>query len=128
MKLAKGFLKGIFGHENEGAALSRRDALACLGLAGALLAAPKLLLATPAEAKPLEAAAGSDPHAAPVNKLEVADADAGDSTDLSAKLYYGRRRYYRPYWRRRYYLRRRYYRPYWRRRYWRRRYWRRRYW
>jgi hypothetical protein len=128
MELAKGFLKSIFEREGEEAAsLSRREALAGLGLVGVLLAAPKLLASTAAEAKPLDKAAnafGSSPEVAKAD--EVTAADAGDATDLSARRYY-RRRYYRPYWRRRYYVRRRYYRPYWRRRYWRRRYWRRRY-
>jgi hypothetical protein len=128
MELAKGFLKSIFGREGEAAPLSRRDALAGLGLVGALLAAPKLLALTPAEATPLDKAAevsGSSPEVAKAGEVDAAD--AGDATDLSAQRRW-RRRYYRPYWRRRYYLRRRYYRPYWRRRYWRRRYWRRRYW
>ena len=57
MELAKGFLKSIFEREGEAASLSRRDALAGLGLVGALLAAPKLLASTPAEAKPLDKAA-----------------------------------------------------------------------
>ena len=44
MELAKGFLKSIFEREGEEAAsLSRREALAGLGLVGVLLAAPKLL-------------------------------------------------------------------------------------
>ena len=133
MELAKGFLGGIFEREDQ-TSLSRRDALAGLGLVGALLAAPKLLASTPAEAKPLDtpANASTAPKAhASENQVpeadDVAAADGSDATDLSARRYW-RRRYYRPYWRRRYYVRRRYYRPYVRRRYWRRRYWRRRYW
>jgi hypothetical protein len=127
MELAKNFLKSMFEREDR-TPLSRRDALAGLGLVGALLAAPKLLAVTPAEASPLDQAANVSGSASEVAKAdEVGATDAGDATDLSARRYW-RRRYYRPYLRRRYYWRRRYYRPYLRRRYWRRRYWRRRYW
>jgi hypothetical protein len=129
MEPAKGFLKSIFGREDH-TPLSRREALAGLGLVGALLAAPKLLASTAAEAAPLEKPAGvsrSSPmpeakaSADRVGDAGAADpkaADAVDATELSARRY----------WHRRYYWRRRYWRPYWRRRYWRRRYWRRRYW
>jgi hypothetical protein len=127
----KGFLRGIFGRETR-AAPSRRDALATLGLAGALLAAPRLLIPS-AEAKALEPAqpAGStaapEPNQARTGEGQVAetraselDIDAAEATDLSARRHWRRRYYWRPrrYWRRRYYWRR----P-WRRRYWRRRYW-----
>jgi hypothetical protein len=54
---AQEFLKGIFGREDDAPTLSRRDALAGLGLAGLLLATPKLLVSSPAEAKPLDKAA-----------------------------------------------------------------------
>ena len=129
MELAKGFLKSIFEREGEEAAsLSRRDALAGLGLVGvAARGAETLGFNSPprrSRSTRLPNASGSSPEVAKAD--EVTAADAGDATDLSARRYY-RRRYYRPYWRRRYYVRRRYYRPYWRRRYWRRRYWRRRY-
>src|SRR3954447_3959715 len=49
----KRFLNGVFGRET-GTSLSRRDALAGLGLAGALLAAPSLIAPRIAEAKPLD--------------------------------------------------------------------------
>ena len=121
----KGFLNSLFTRENA-TSLSRRDALAGLGLAGALLATPKLLLPSAAEAKTLEKpaeAAGSASEGKP-DKIQLAEADGrdtevlSDATDLSARRYW-----------RRHYWRRRYWRPrYWRRRYWRRRYWRRRYW
>jgi hypothetical protein len=120
MERAKGLLKGFLGGEDQ-TSLSRRDALAGLGFAGVLLAAPKLLALTPAEAKPLDKTAGASRDAkAHASDNQGAEADTGDAagvTDVSAQRY----------WRRRYW-RRRYYRPYWRRRYWRRRYWRRRYW
>jgi hypothetical protein len=117
---AQEFLKSIFGRE-EATTPSRRDILAGFGLAGLLLAAPKLLSPSPAEAKPLdklaEAATGSLP-APEVTSAETPEAQESDITDLSSRRYWRRR-----YWRRRYWRHR-----YWRRRYWRRRYWRRRYW
>jgi len=117
---AQAFLRSIFGPK-EGTTLSRRDALAGLGLAGLLLAAPKLLSSNPAEAKPLdkpaEAAAGYSP-ATEAKTAETHEAQEVDITDLSSRRYWRRR-----YWRRRYWRHR-----YWRRRHWRRRYWRRRYW
>ena len=121
----KKFLTSIFGHEDT--ALSRRDALAGLGLTGLLLATPKLLL-TPAQAKPLDqpaevAAPAPETHMAEAEEREVSAAD-NDSTDLSSRRYW-RRRHWRRRWRRRYWRRRFWFR---RRRYWRRRYWRRRYW
>ena len=60
MELAKGFLKSIFEREDQ-TSLSRRDALAGLGLVGVLLAAPKLLASTSAEAKALDKAAEASP-------------------------------------------------------------------
>ena len=50
---AQEFLRSIFGRE-EATTLTRRDTLAGLGLAGLLLAAPKLLASGRAEAKPLD--------------------------------------------------------------------------
>ena len=130
MQRGKEFLKSIFGRDDDAAALSRRDILAGLGLAGLLVATPKLLGSSPAEAKPLD-----KPAAAPTPETTATDTRAGDEgavdlnagdsdvTDLSAR-HWRRRRYWRRRWRRRYWRR-----PYWRRRrYWRRRYWRRRYW
>jgi hypothetical protein len=124
---ARTFLRSICSRDDDEVALSRRDMLAGIGLAGLLVAAPKFLAPGVAEAKTLA------PAAEPVDSAEakVAEHDAGghkaaddgDATDLSA-----RRRWRRRYWRRRYYWRRRHWRRryYWRRP-WRRRYWRRRY-
>jgi hypothetical protein len=111
---AQEFLRSIFGREGD-TTLSRRDTLAGLGLAGLLLAAPKLLSSSPAEAKALDkpaeaaAAAPPKPETKPAETQPEAALDA-DVTELSS--------YHRRWHRRR-----------WRRRYWRRRYWRRRrYW
>jgi hypothetical protein len=119
---AQEFLRSIFGRAGDTAELSRRDTLAGLGLAGLLLAAPKLLSSSPAEAKaldkPAEAAAAASPkpeanaaeiQGAEAGALELNPGDTADVTELSS---------YHRYW----------HRPRWRRRYWRRRYWRRRYW
>ncbi len=125
MERGKEFLRSIFGRDEE-AALSRRDALAGLGLAGLLLATPKLLGSSAAEAKPLEPAPATkaDDTQRADEATDLAADDTANVTDLSSQ-YWRRRR--RRYWRRRYW-RRRYWRPrYYRRRYWRRRYWRRRY-
>ena len=122
---AQEFLRSIFGREEE-TTLTRRDTLAGLGLAGLLLAAPKLLSSGPVEAKPLdkpaEAAAGSSP-APEVKAAETHEAELGDITDLSSQRYWRHRYWRRRYWRHRYWRRR-----YWRHRHWRHRYWRRRYW
>jgi hypothetical protein len=102
-------------------AFSRRDMLAGLGLAGLIVAVPKILGPATAEAKDLSVA---DQPPAPAKakgaeeRREAKDADTPDATDLSSR-HHRRRRY----WRRRYWRHR-----YWRRRHWRRRYWRRRYW
>src|SRR6185503_4014867 len=100
MQRGKEFLKSIFGRDDDAAALSRRDILGGLGLAGLLVAAPKLLGSSPAEARPLDkpaaAAAGSSPaeNQATGNESEegVVDLNAGDSdvTDLSARRYWRR--------------------------------------
>ena len=125
----RGFLKSIFGRVDEAPGLSRRDMLAGLGLAGALLAAPKLF-ASPAEAMPLENAAEAV-ASAPASEIkatetrpaeegaDLAAAEPSEVTDLSSQY---RRRRRRRYWRRRYWRPRVYRRRYWRRR-WRRRYW-----
>lgn len=125
MGKARTFLRSLFGHDHDEAALSRRDILAGIGLAGLLVAAPKLLTASVAEAKTFapagEPEAGSTDAAnrkGTEDSVERSAAADTEVTDLSARRYWRRR-----YWRRRYYRRR-----YWRRRYWRRRYWRRRYW
>lgn len=120
------FLSSICNREPDGAALSRRDMLAGLGLAGLFVAAAPHVLGGVAQAAPAnlppatpdKAADASDENekvaenATTENKTESTDA-----TDLSAQRYW-RRRYYRRryYWRPRYYVRRRYY---WRRRRWR---------
>jgi hypothetical protein len=127
MERGKELLRSFFGREGD-ATLSRRDTLAGLGLAGLLLAAPKLLLSSPAEAKaldkPAEVAAAASPkpeikaaetRGAKEATLDLNPADTADVTELSSY----HRRWHRPRWRRRYWRR-----PYWRRRYWRRRrYW-----
>ena len=135
MQWGKEFLRSVFGRDEE-AALSRRDILGGLGLAGLLAAAPKLFASSPAEARALD-----KPAAAPTPETNATDtqgaeegavdlnAEGSEVTDLSSQYWRRRRRrYWRRRWRRRYW-RRRYWRPYARRRrYWRRRYWRRRYW
>src|SRR4051794_41467225 len=99
MELVKGFLRSIFEREDQ-TSLSRRDALAGLGLAGVLLAAPKLLASTPAEARSAEVAGSpgapqTDGGNSQVSQADdVGAADASDATDLSARRYW-RRRYYR---------------------------------
>jgi hypothetical protein len=121
---ARKFLRSVCSRGDDAVALSRRDMLAGLGLAGLLMAAPKLLLSSAAEARTLNAPAvgSADATNDQVSEQSAAEgsvADSPDVTELSAQ----RRRY----WRRRYW-RRRYWRPrYYRRRYYRRRYWRRRY-
>ena len=115
MERAKDFLRSIFGRDEAG--ISRRDALAGLGLAGLLLATPKLLGSSPAEAKPLDkpASVGSETKAtqAPTEEgaVDLNANDTADVTELSSRHRYWHRR-------RRYYWRRRYRRRYWRRRYW----------
>jgi len=133
MERGKEFLRSIFSREAD-TALSRREALAGLGLAGLLLAAPKLLSASPAEAKalqPAQAAAASTREteaADPERVQEAALENAGDSdvTELSSRRRWWRRRWRRRWWRRRH--RRRWWRRRWHRRRWWRRRWRRRYW
>ena len=127
---AQGFWNTVFGCDEDAAGLSRRNVLAGLGLVGAVLAAPKLLVAS-AEATPLAKATqataasgvsdgqnvdqGTQDTATDLNAETISDA-----TDLSAQRWRWRRR--RRYWRRRYWRPRVYRRRYWRRRYWRRRY------
>ncbi len=119
---AREILTGFCSRDANAATLSRREMLAGLGLAGLLVATPKLLPLSAAEAGTLPPAvapaAGAADAAKPAEEGAEGHAD-GASTDLSARRY-----------RRRRYWRRRYWRPrYWRRRHWRRRYWRRRrYW
>ena len=131
MERGKEFLRSLFGSEDGTAAFSRRDALAGLGLAGLLLATPKLLSSSPADAKALDkpVAAGSA-HAPDSETADAQAAEEGDVTDLSSRRRWWRRRWRRRYWRRRRWRRRFWFRRrrFWRRRYWRRRYWRRRYW
>ena len=48
---ARKFFGSVFGRDDDEAALSRRDILAGIGLAGLLVAAPKLLTSSVAEAR-----------------------------------------------------------------------------
>ena len=125
---ARKFFGSVFSRDDDEAALSRRDILAGIGLAGLFVAAPTLLTSGVAEAKTFntpvpEPDAGSadraDAKRTEESAAERSAADDTDVTDLSAQRY-RRRRWRRRYWRPRYYRRR-----YWRRRYWRRRryYW-----
>jgi len=124
MERGKQFLTGIFGHDEE-AALSRRDALAGLGLGALLVATAKFVAPSAAEGKPLDKPADAASPAPESNAAETQVAEQSDATDLSSRHHWRRRRY----WRRRWRWRRRYWRHrYWRRRHWRRRYGRRRYW
>ena len=125
MERGKRFLTSILGRDEE-AALTRRDALAGLGLGALLVATAKFVAPSAAEGKPLdqpaEAVASSAPEREPA---ETQAAEQSDATDLTSRRHWRRRRY----WRRRWRWRRRYWRHrYWRRRHWRRRYWRRRWW
>jgi hypothetical protein len=131
-------LRGFYSQDHNAAALSRREMLAGIGLAGLFVAAPNLLAMSPAEARTIntpavEPAAPADTTSAEVTEDSAVERDAADTADVTefsahrrwSSRYYWRRRYWRRrYWRRRYYVRRRY----WRRRYWRRRYWRRVWW
>jgi hypothetical protein len=140
----KRFLNSVFARDTE-TSLSRREALAGLGLVGAVLATPTLIASRPAEAKPLDKAAeaeSSKAHSEPHEKADqtqVAEAheaelnaDVSDATELSSRRHWRRhhwgwRRRHRG-WRRRHWgWRRRHWG--WRRRHWgwRRRHWR-RYW
>jgi hypothetical protein len=128
---ARTFVRSLCSRDDDGVGLSRRDMLAGIGLAGLLVAAPKLLAPGVAKAESLaptpEPVASVDAKAAEHDAGESNAADDGDPTDLSSR-HWRRRRWRRRYWRRRFYGRRRYWRRryYWRRP-WRRRYWRRRY-
>lgn len=107
------------------AILSRRQAVAGLGLFGLFLTAPALVGSDRAEAKAIDAAAEAEARReaeanerveAKSDEQEVAElADGDTATDFSSQWYWRRRRY-----RRRYFVVRR---RYWRRRYWRRRRW-----
>jgi hypothetical protein len=126
-------LKSACDRDDDTAVLSRRDALAGLGLAGVfLVAGPKLL--APADARPLDGPATDAQTIAADTRAETDPgtperdaADTADVTDLTSRRW-RRRHWRRRYWRRRYWRRRYWRRRHWRRRYWRRRYWRRRYW
>jgi hypothetical protein len=102
--------------------LSRRQAVAGVGLIGLFLAAPKLFAPGAAQAKELSAPVEAAAHAAPATdnkKAEVAEPVVADATDTAEVTDFSAQRWRRRYWRRRYWRPRRY----WRRRYWRRRYW-----
>ncbi len=120
---ARKFLASVCSRDHDAVALSRRDMLAGIGLAGLFVAAPTLLSSSVAEARTINAPAvepevgsadAADAKATEHSSVEGDAADSADVTELSAR--------HRRYWRRRYRRRR-----YWRHRYWRRRYWRRRY-
>ena len=115
---ARKFLGSVCSRDHDAVALSRRDMLVGIGLAGLLVAAPMLLSSSVAEARTLNAPAvepevgsadGTEAKATEHSAVERDAADSADVTELSAR--------HRRYWHRRY----------WRHRYWRRRYWRRRY-
>jgi hypothetical protein len=121
-------LARVGSRDHDAVALSRRDMLAGIGLAGLFVPAPTLLSSSVAEARTLNAPAvepevgyadAADAKATEHSAVEGDAADSADVTELSARH---RRYWHRRYWRRRYRRRR-----YWRHRYWRRRYWRRRY-
>ena len=118
---AREILSAVFGRDDDAAVLSRRNVLAGLGLVGAVLAAPQLLSATAAEAKPLAKpepdAAATEVNARAEQASQEIGTEASEATDLSSQYWRRRRRRY-VYWRRprRYIVvRRRYWR---RRRYW----------
>ena len=128
--------RSIGARDDDAAVLSRREALAGMGLVGLFgLAGPPLLGS--AEAKPLDApAAGaaaksSDAPESDLTGQESAERgadDTADVTDLTAHRRWRRRYWRRRHWRHRYWRRRRHWhRRHWHRRHWRRRYWRRRY-
>ncbi len=130
-------LSSAFSRDDDAAALSRRDMLAGLGLAGLFLAAPKLL-SSAAEARTVAPDAGTaDATDSKVTqrsdaepKVQSKAAESGEVTEFSAhrRRYWHRHHWRRRRWRRRYWRRRYWRHPHWRRRHWRRRYWRRRYW
>ena len=128
------WLASFCSREDDAAALSRRDMLAGLGLAGLFVAAPKLLLPSAAEAATNGLPAAEPEVPADKSNPEHRDiaenaADTDDVSELSSQRWRRRRRYWRRrHWRRRYWRGRHWRRRYWRRRHWRRRYWRRRYW
>jgi len=125
----KRFLNSVFARETE-TSLSRREALAGLGLFGAVLATPTLIASRPAEAKPLDKAAeaeSSKAHSEPNDeaKRQVAEAqDVSDATELTSRRHW----HHHHHWHRRHWgWRRRHWG--WRRRHWGwRRHWHRRYW
>ncbi|MEA2871845.1 MAG: hypothetical protein QOH67_1821 [Hyphomicrobiales bacterium] len=119
---ARTLLTSLFSRERE-SALSRRDMLAGIGLAGLFVTAVKVLPPSVADAATLTPAAPPEPGTADATQPKATEQGAiegnadGDVTDLSARRRW-RRRYWRRRWRRRYWGRRRYWRRRWRRRYW----------
>jgi hypothetical protein len=120
---ARTLLTSLFSREP--AALSRRDMLAGMGLAGLFVAAVKVLPPSAAEAGTLAPAAAPEPgtadaQAKATEQSAIEGSADGDVTDLSSRRWrrrYWRRRWRRRHWRRRYWGRRRYWRRRWRRRY-----------
>ena len=104
MERGQRFLTSIFGRDDT-AALSRRDALAGLGLGALLVATAKFVVPSAAQGKPLENSAEAAVSAAPDTKsaepqreeqAELSEAAGSDATDLSSRRHWRRR-----YWRRR---------------------------
>jgi hypothetical protein len=131
MQRGEEFLKSLFGRDDS-ATLSRREALAGLGLVGLVAATAKLIAVSPAEAKPLDqpvaaAAQAAETQVAEAREREPGAADNGDLTDVSSRRHW-HRHWHRRHWRRHWHRRRWWRRHYWRRHHWRRHYWRRRYW
>src|SRR4051812_13799011 len=103
----KRFLNGVFGRET-GTSLSRRDALAGLGPAAALLAAQSLTAPRIAEANPpnkpnnpqvpkpagQQSDGNEKPEQTRIEEAQPPDPGAVDSTDLSARRYWHRRHYW----------------------------------
>src|SRR5207248_9462036 len=88
MERGKQFLTSIFGHDEE-AALSRRDALAGLGLGALLVATAKFVAPSPAEGKPLDKAADAAASSAPERKpAETQVAEVSDATDLTSRRHW----------------------------------------
>ena len=88
---ARKVVRSVFSRDDDEAALSRRDILAGIGLAGLLVAAPKLLTSSVAEAKTIAPEAGSADAAnakgTEDSAVERSAADDTDVTDLSARRY-----------------------------------------
>src|SRR3954453_1087514 len=99
MERAQRFLTSIFGRDDE-AGLSRRDALAGLGLGALLVATAKFVAPSAAQGKPLEKAAEAAASPAPETQTaenqpeehaaELNTAESSDATDLSSRRHWRR--------------------------------------